>query len=65
MDPRILVRKPMQDDIHYCEFSGSSTVDKPTGVAGGSLFFETDTGDVYIYDEPSADWTLWIEGGGS
>ena len=42
----------------YMELAGSSTLDKPTdGLASGSLFMESDTGDVYVFDKPSTTWT--------
>lgn len=53
---RILVRKPQLDDIHYVEISCLSTDTKPTGFATGSTCLEVDTGDVYLYDEESAEW---------
>lgn len=45
----------------YCEFSGLSTDEKPTrvepyAVAQGSLFLESDTGDVYVYTESTETW---------
>lgn len=45
----------------YCEFAGLSTDTKPTSVAPfkiaqGSIFTETDTGDVYMYDEENETW---------
>lgn len=42
----------------YMEMAGSSTLTKPTeGIASGSLFMESDTGDVYVFDKPSVTWT--------
>lgn len=43
------------------EFRGSSQDDKPTTlkdglVENGSVFIETDTGDVFIYDGESETW---------
>ncbi len=39
------------------EFRGLSTDDKPTkGVGNGSIFFEMDTGKVYMYDEQNKEW---------
>ena len=41
------------DNVSYQEISGASTDDKPTaGVGNGSIFIESDTGDVYMYTEP-------------
>lgn len=53
-------------ECRYCEFAGLSTDTKPEDkVATGSLFVETDTTDVYIYDEGSAEWKkLCTLGGG-
>ena len=43
-----------KDNVSYQEISGSSLDDKPTdGVANGSIFIESDTGDVYMYTEPA------------
>ena len=36
---------------------GSSSEAKPTeGIAGGSVFVETDTQKIYLFDEDSATW---------
>lgn len=47
-----------QGKRYYCEFAGPSTAAKPTGweIVSGSLHWESDTGNVYIYDE-TAGWT--------
>ena len=45
------------ENIIYKEISGDSTDTKPTdGVCDGSLFVESDTGDVYFFNEESGDW---------
>ena len=41
----------------YVELAGSSRDDKPTEYAGGSLFMETDTGNIYVFDADSETWT--------
>ena len=44
--------------LHISDFAGPSGASKPTsGVANGSTFMETDTGDIYIFDETSVAWT--------
>ena len=42
----------------YKEISGDSTADsKPTAdIIDGSIFVESDTGDVYFFNEESGDW---------
>ncbi len=43
---------------NYIEAAGLSTDTKPIGtIITGSLFMEADTGDVYVFDEESGDWT--------
>lgn len=45
------------ENIIYKEISGDSTDTKPTAcVCDGSLFVESDTGDVYFFNEESGDW---------
>lgn len=45
------------DDM-YIEAAGPSTVTKPTaGIVNGSVFAETDTGRMFIFDEDSGEWT--------
>lgn len=42
---------------NYIEASGLSTDSKPTeNVAQGSIFVESDTGDVYIFTESTQTW---------
>lgn len=53
---------------YYYEISGDSTETKPTAnVADGSIFTETDTGDVYIYNAKGAEWNkmFGLSGGGA
>lgn len=49
------------------EIAGLSTDVKPTNVATGSVFFETDTTKIYIYDGENEEWnevTCGSGGGG-
>jgi len=66
---RVLKREPQADDIHYVELAGPSGATKPLGFCTGSLFFETDTGDVYAYTEDASSGSEWAKvaslGGGS
>lgn len=42
---------------YYYEISGDSTETKPTAnVADGSIFTETDTGDVYMFNTKTSAW---------
>lgn len=59
---RVLVDNYFSNDAgtpkHYVEIAGDSNDSKPTtGIIGGSLFMETDTGKVYIFDENTSTWT--------
>ena len=55
---RILENRIYDDSKSYIEAAGLSTDTKPTGtIITGSLFMEADTGDVYVFDEESGDWT--------
>lgn len=41
----------------YKEISGDSTETKPTtDIVDGSIFAESNTGDVYFFNEKSGDW---------
>lgn len=42
-------------------FYGSSSNDKPTDetIANGSVFIETDTQKVYMFDETNKTWREW------
>ena len=54
---RVTDAKFVKHGVKYFEFAGSSLDDKPTdGVCTGSLFHETDTTDVYAYDESTETW---------
>lgn len=55
---RKLVERPITNEVTYIEAAGASSEAKPVaGVCGGSLFMETDTGTLYVFDEASGDWT--------
>ena len=50
--------KWMEHDKYYKELAGKSTENKPTSdIVSGSLYLETDTGDVYVFEETDATWT--------
>lgn len=54
---RILVEKIHNNEVKYVEISGASSETKPTtGICDGSIFCESDTGDVYFFSESSGDW---------
>lgn len=43
--------------VTYMEVSGDSTETKPTGdIADGSIFVESNTGTISLYNELSSDW---------
>jgi hypothetical protein len=53
---RVISDLPVMDDsgnlLHVQELAGSSSETKPTaGMANGSLFLETDTGLISVFDE--------------
>lgn len=57
---RVISDTPALDDsgtvLHIQELAGSSSETKPTdGMANGSLYLETDTGKISVYDE-DAGW---------
>lgn len=57
---RMIKDTPVMDDsgiiLHVAEMSGPSTDTKPTsGLANGSLFLESDTGKIAVFDE-TAGW---------
>lgn len=50
--------KVNKEIIEYC---GLSTDEKPNGlIVTGSTFLEIDTGDLYIYNEETAEWVQFI-----
>ena len=55
---RTIETKWIEADKNYVELAGKSTESKPTtGIVSGSLFLESDTGDVYVFDEMDVAWT--------
>lgn len=55
---RAIETKWIESDKYYREFAGKSTENKPTtGIVSGSLFLESDTGDLYVFDETDVAWT--------
>ena len=63
---RVLKDTPVMDDsgnlLHVVELAGDSSETKPTtGIAKGSMYMETDTRKVYLYDEDDG----WDNGGGA
>ena len=55
---RVIERKWQESNMDYVELAGKSTENKPTtGIVSGSLYMETDTGDVYVFDETDVAWT--------
>ena len=63
---RAVVKKPFTDSLAYAELYGLNDDDKPTsGIITGSKFTEVDTGDVYLFDEVSGNWTKvaagWVD----
>lgn len=55
---RTIETKWIEADKNYVELAGKSTESKPTtGIVTGSLFLESDTGDVYVFDETDVAWT--------
>lgn len=58
---RVISDIPVMDDsgnvLHIQELAGPSSGTKPTdGMANGSLFLETDTGYIYVFDEDDGWW---------
>lgn len=48
-------------NLHYAEIAGASSETKPTtGIVDGSTFLETDTGDLYVYNEAGAAWVKYM-----
>ena len=55
---RTIETKWIEANKNYVELAGKSTESKPTtGIVSGSLFLESDTGDVYVFDETDVAWT--------
>lgn len=52
-----LVERIIKGNDRYVEISGDSTDTKPTAnIVDGSIFAESNTGDVYFFNEESGDW---------
>lgn len=52
-----LVERIIKWNDRYVEISGDSTETKPTAnIVDGSIFVESNTGDVYFFNEESGDW---------
>lgn len=52
-----LVERIIKGNDRYVEISGDSTDTKPTAnIVDGSIFVESNTGDVYFFNEESGDW---------
>lgn len=65
-DMKILKKEVLDDGTYLIEAAGLSTDTKPTdSVSTGSIATETDTGDVYMYDETGAAWAKICALGGS
>ena len=57
--------KAEQGYVRYIIAAGLSTETKPTeGIATGSVFYEVNTGDEYMYNEASGTWVKQPSSGG-
>ena len=55
---RIIEERIIESNMRYIEAAGLSTETKPTAnIITGSLYMESDTGDVYIFSETDVTWT--------
>lgn len=62
MDPKIRVLQDQlfTDGKRYIQAAGPSSANKPTaGIVTGSIYIESDTAKVYVFDETSAAWTAF------
>lgn len=65
-DMKIIKKEVLDDGKYLIECAGLSTDTKPTAsVSTGSIATETNTGDVYMYNETSAAWAKICALGGS
>lgn len=56
-----LIEIANNQSLHYVEIAGASTETKPTtGIVDGSTFLETDTGDLYVYNEEGSAWVKFM-----
>ena len=65
-DMKVIKREVLDDGTYLIEAAGLSTDDKPTrNISTGSMATETDTGDVYMFEESSGSWAKICALGGS
>ena len=65
-DMKVIKREVLDDGTYLIEAAGLSTDDKPTrNISTGSLATETNTGDVYMFNETSGEWAKICALGGS
>ena len=65
-DMKIIKQTVLNDGSFLVEAAGLSTDTKPTrNISTGSIATETNTGDVYMYNESSAAWAKICALGGS
>jgi hypothetical protein len=65
-DMKIIKQTTLEDGSFLIEAAGLSTDTKPTrNISTGSIATETNTGDVYMYNESSAAWAKICALGGS
>ena len=63
---KIYKQQTLDDGTFLIEAAGLSTDTKPTrNISTGSLATETNTGDVYMYNESSGSWAKICALGGS
>lgn len=65
-DMKILKKQATDDGTFLVECAGLSTDTKPThSISTGSMATETDTGDVYMYEQNGGNWHKICALGGS
>ncbi len=63
---KIIEQKTLDDGTYLVKAAGLSTDTKPTrNISTGSIATETNTGDVFMYNETSAEWKKICALGGS
>lgn len=63
---KIIKREVLEDGSFLVKAAGLSTDTKPTrNISTGSLATETNTGDVYMFNEASGSWAKICALGGS
>lgn len=55
---RVVIEDPSLNKPQVTIYGASSDT-KPTNYADGSIFIETNTKDVYMYDEKNSTWRKW------